>query len=63
MSESSVVQISAVTGWIIGISHVKDSGYQCWVINPDLDVLSDGTLYSTSSAAMSAGRAFVERFS
>lgn len=58
----SVVQISAMTGWIIGVSHNKDRGYKCWIVNPDLDVLSDGTFYSTSSAAMSAGRAFVERY-
>ncbi|HEY9736456.1 MAG TPA: hypothetical protein V6D06_09240 [Trichocoleus sp.] len=62
MEESNVVQISAMTGWIIGVSHVKDRGYQCWIVNPDLDVLSDGTFYTTSSAAMSAGRAFVERY-
>jgi hypothetical protein len=58
----SIVQISAMTGWIIGVSHNKDRGYQCWVVKPDLDVLSDGTFYTTSSAAMSAGRSFVERY-
>ena len=31
-------------------------------INPVLDVLYDGTLYTTSSAALTAGRAFVERY-
>ena len=62
MEENSVVQISAMTGWIIGVSYTKERGYQCWIVNPELDVLSDGTFYSTSSAAMSAGRAFVERY-
>jgi hypothetical protein len=62
MEENSVVQISAMTGWLIGVSHNKTRGYQCWIVNPDLDVLSDGTFYTTSSAAMSAGRAFVERY-
>ncbi|HIK46774.1 MAG TPA: hypothetical protein IGR64_18150 [Leptolyngbyaceae cyanobacterium M65_K2018_010] len=61
-AHDEVVQISAMNGWIIGVSHYKDRGYQCWIVNPDLDVLSDGTYYSTSSAAMSAGRAFVERY-
>ena len=60
--DDAVVQISAMTGWIIGVSHNKVRGYQCWIVNPDLDVLSDGTFYTTSSAAMSAGRAFVERY-
>jgi hypothetical protein len=61
VEDANVVQISAMTGWIIGVSHVRDRGYQCWIVNPDLDVLNDGTFYTTSSAAMSAGRAFVER--
>jgi hypothetical protein len=61
MDDGSFVQVSAMTGWVIGVSHVADHGYRCWLINPDLDVLSDGTVYSTSSAAMSAGRAFVSR--
>lgn len=62
MDEGSFVQVAAMTGWIIGVSYVKNQGYQCWIVNPELDVLSDGTFYTTSSAAMSAGRSFVERF-
>ncbi|WP_008312925.1 hypothetical protein [Leptolyngbya sp. PCC 6406] len=62
MEESQVIQLSAISGWIIGVSHIKDQGYQCWVINADLHVLSNGTLYRTSSAALTAGRSFVERY-
>jgi len=62
MEDSAVVQISAMTGWLIGVSYRKSRGYQCWLVNPDLHVLNDGTFYTTSSAAMSAGRAFVERY-
>ena len=62
MDKESVVQVSAMAGWIIGVSHSQDRGYQCWLVNPTLEVLSDGTFYSTSSAAMSAGRSFVERY-
>jgi len=54
------VQVSARVGWIIEISQ-QDNGYRCWVINRELDVLSDGYLYTTSSAALAAGRLFVER--
>ncbi|NER80705.1 MAG: hypothetical protein F6K42_14265 [Leptolyngbya sp. SIO1D8] len=61
MENSQVVQLSAMPGWIIGVSHIKDQGYQCWVINSDLDVLNDGLLYTTSSAALTAGRTFIER--
>ena len=61
MDSTQVIQLSAMPGWIIGISHVKEQGYQCWLINPDLNILNDGYLYHTSSAALMAGRAFVER--
>lgn len=61
MKNSQFIQLSAMSGWIIGVSHVKERGYQCWIINPDLDVLNDGNIYSTSSAALSAGRMFVQR--
>ncbi|MEO1296567.1 MAG: hypothetical protein AAFW75_12305 [Cyanobacteria bacterium J06636_16] len=62
MENSQFVQLSAMPGWIIGVSHIRSKGYQCWVINPDLDVLNDGILYTTSSAALMAGRTFVERY-
>ncbi|MEM0981826.1 MAG: hypothetical protein AAGH78_16335 [Cyanobacteria bacterium P01_H01_bin.58] len=61
MEHSQVIQLAAMPGWIIGISHTQGRGYECWIINPALDVLNDGTLYTTSSAALTAGRTFVER--
>ncbi|MEM7795621.1 MAG: hypothetical protein AAF579_14365 [Cyanobacteria bacterium P01_C01_bin.118] len=60
MDITQVVQVSARVGWIIEISQ-QDDGYRCWVINRELDVLSDGQVYSTSSAALAAGRLYVER--
>ncbi|MEL6128745.1 MAG: hypothetical protein AAFR30_02435 [Cyanobacteria bacterium J06628_4] len=60
MDITQVVQVSARVGWIIEISQ-QNNGYRCWVINRELDVLSDGHLYTTSSAALAAGRLFVER--
>ncbi|HEY9888484.1 MAG TPA: hypothetical protein V6D02_08800 [Candidatus Obscuribacterales bacterium] len=61
METTQFVQLSALPGWIIGVSYTRDRGYQCWVINPDLHVLNDGYHYTTSSAALTAGRSFVER--
>jgi exosome complex RNA-binding protein Rrp42 (RNase PH superfamily) len=57
-----IIQISAWRGWLVEVSQPLDSqGYQCWIVRPDLAVLNDGTIYQSSSAAMSAGRQFVER--
>lgn len=61
MEASRVIQVSALPGWVIGISQVSDRGYQCWLLNNDLNVLSDGTVYTTSLAALTAGRSFIER--
>ena len=60
MDVTPVIQVSARVGWIIEISQ-QDNGYRCWVINRELDVLSDGLIYATSSAALAAGRLFIER--
>ena len=60
MDATRVVQVSARVGWIIEISR-QDDGYRCWVVNRELDVLSDGQVYLTSSAALAAGRLYVER--
>ncbi|MGF1459821.1 MAG: hypothetical protein ACFBSG_12440 [Leptolyngbyaceae cyanobacterium] len=61
MENTHFVQLSALPGWIIGISHTYQQGYRCWIINSALDVLSDGYQYSTSSAALTAGRTYIER--
>lgn len=55
-----IIQVAAWRGWLVEVSQLK-AGYQCWVVSPSLEVLSDGTVYQSSSAAMSAGRQFVER--
>lgn len=61
MESTQFVQLSAMPGWIIGVSHTHERGYQCWIINSALDVLNDGYRYTTSSAALMAGRSFIER--
>lgn len=61
MEDTQFVQLAAMPGWIIGVSHSRQYGYQCWLINPKLDVLNDGYQYSTSSAALTAGRTYIER--
>ena len=60
MDITQVVQVSARVGWIIEISQ-QDDGYRYWLINRELDILSDGQVYATSSAALAAGRLVIER--
>lgn len=63
MERTQFVQLSAMPGWIIGVSHTQQQGYQCWIINSALNVFSDGYHYTTSSAALMAGRTYIERHS
>ncbi|MFE4104648.1 hypothetical protein [Almyronema epifaneia] len=58
--EAKIVQVLAFPGWIVGISYALETGYRCWVINPDFAVLDDGEHYATSQAAIAAGRLLVK---
>ncbi|MDB9524850.1 hypothetical protein PN498_02525 [Oscillatoria sp. CS-180] len=60
MESIKFVLLSAMPNWIIGVSHTREQGYQCWIINGDLAVLNDGNRYTTSHAALAAGRSFIE---
>jgi hypothetical protein len=61
MKQESLAQVSAFPGWVVGISCSQALVYRCWVMSANLDVFSDGEFYDTCSAAMAAGRHFVER--
>ncbi|NJK40721.1 MAG: hypothetical protein HC934_03965 [Acaryochloridaceae cyanobacterium SU_2_1] len=47
-------------GWLVGVSHALDWGYQCWVITPEQQVYTDGEYYLCSLVALGAGRFLVE---
>lgn len=61
IKQEKLAQASAFPGWIVGISCSEGLVYRCWVINADLDVFNNGEFYDTCSAAMAAGRHFVEQ--
>ena len=61
MNQALIIQVAAYPGWIVEVSLAPLEGYQCWIVNPNLMVLNNGETYQTSSAAMAAGRTFVER--
>jgi hypothetical protein len=47
-------------GWIVGVSYALEWGYRCWVVTPELTVLTDGEFYESSLGALRAGRFLVE---
>ncbi len=61
IKQETLAQVSAFPGWVVGISCSQALVYRCWAMNTDLNVFSDGEFYDTSSAAMAAGRRFVEQ--
>lgn len=61
MESIKFIQLSAMPGWILGVSQTRGQGYQCWIIDAELSVLNDGRQYTTSHAALTAGRSFIEQ--
>ncbi len=57
--EDSLVQLIAVSGWIVAVTHRRATGFFCWVITPELATLTDGETYPTSQDAFEAGRSLV----
>ena len=63
--EQRVVQVSAWHGWLVEVTLENSKttgkqGYRCRIVDRNLHVFSDGETYKTSSAAMAAGRHYVE---
>ena len=61
MNEVVIVQLSAFPGWLVGVCSTPMGEYICWVITPELMVLSDGEMYTSDEAAMESGRCFVQQ--
>jgi hypothetical protein len=59
MASGRLIHVSVFPGWIAGVTFHRGVGYRCWVINPDLAVLNDGEIYSSSQEAITAGRLFI----
>lgn len=60
MTRNRLVHVSLFPGWIVSVTQRSALGYQCWVVTPELVVLSDGELYSSDLKALAAGRMLVE---
>ena len=58
--EERLNQLIAYSGWIVAVSQRRRFGYRCWVITPELTVLTDGEAYECSEDAIAAGRFLVE---
>ncbi|MGF1569169.1 MAG: hypothetical protein ACFCVD_14055 [Nodosilinea sp.] len=60
MSYPRLVQLVGVSGWLLGITHERSTGFQCWLVNPQGRVLNDRQFHSTEAEASQAGRAFIQ---
>jgi deoxyribose-phosphate aldolase len=50
----------AFPDWIVAVTQQCSQEFFCWVITPDLAALTDGEIYTTSQAALAAGRSLVQ---
>ncbi|NJM64467.1 MAG: hypothetical protein HC851_01750 [Acaryochloris sp. RU_4_1] len=60
MSTAHLVEMIAFPGWIIGVCRLPEGDYSCWVMTPELTLISDGETYTSGDEALSAGRFLVE---
>jgi hypothetical protein len=54
-------QLIAYADWIVAVSRSQRLGYRCWVITPELAVLTDGEWYDGCDQAIAIGRFLVEQ--
>jgi hypothetical protein len=59
MTPSSLTTLIAFPDWLVAVTH-RPTGYRCWVITPELAILTDGETYPTSTLALAAGRSLVQ---
>ncbi|MGB3201654.1 MAG: hypothetical protein WBA99_12170 [Nodosilinea sp.] len=60
MDTGRLIHVSVFPGWVAGVTYHQGLGYRCWVINPEMTVLNDGEMYSSSEEAIAAGRLFIQ---
>ena len=60
MANDQLDILIAFPEWMVAVTHRLSAGYVCWVIGPELLTLTDGEVYSTSQAALAAGRSLVQ---
>lgn len=60
MVQDELNALIAFSEWIVAVTYRRSTGYCCWVITPELAVLTDGDRYPTSQAALAAGRSLVQ---
>ncbi|MBW4481469.1 MAG: hypothetical protein KME14_02890 [Tildeniella torsiva UHER 1998/13D] len=60
MANVQLNTLIALTDWIVAVTYRPAKGFCCWVITPELSTLTDGETYTTSGAALAAGRSLVQ---
>ena len=60
MLTEQLIYCVAYPGWIVGVSRHGPQWFHCWIINPELAVLTDGECHPSGDDALDAGRFLVE---
>ncbi|PSN14838.1 hypothetical protein C7293_09890 [filamentous cyanobacterium CCT1] len=60
MASDTLSTLIAFPEWIVAVTQGQSARFFCWVITPELSALTDGETYSTSQAALAAGRSLVQ---
>lgn len=60
MFQNQLIQLVGIADWLLGITHERSTGFQCWLIDPDGNLLNDGQFHSTHGEARETGMTFIE---
>lgn len=60
MVKDRLTALSAVHDWLVAVTHRQAIGYYCWVITPEMGVLTDGEVYPDYGEALAMGQSLVD---
>lgn len=59
MFRNQLIQLVSISNWLLGVTYQRSTGFQCWLVDPDGNLLSDGQFHSTQTEARATGLTFI----
>jgi hypothetical protein len=59
MFRNQLIQLAAIEDWLLGVTYERSTGFQCWLVDPSGNLLSDGQFHSTQLEARETGLAVI----
>jgi hypothetical protein len=60
MFYNQLIQLVSIADWLLGVTYERSAGFQCWLVDPEGNLLSDGQFHSTHLEARDTGLLFID---